>query len=98
MKVCAGTGILAPGESTMYTVTLEGQRQYAVYVEPVIEGVDFDLTVLDENGNVVAQDVDETGDALCYVSPRWTGPFGLVVSSAKGISDYTIYLATENLV
>lgn len=88
------TGILAPGESVLHTLVLTGQTTYAIYMEPSIEGVDFDLNVFDENRNLVAQDVDDTSDALCFITPKWTGTFGLVVSSARGVSDYTISLAS----
>lgn len=90
------TGIVVPGESKSHPIVLEGEITYVIYVEPSIEGVDFDLHVFDQNGNLVEQDIDETSDALCMITPRWTGPFALVVSSAVGTSDYTISVLSED--
>lgn len=90
------TGIVGPRESKSHTVMLEGDITYVIYVEPSIEGVDFDLHVFDENGNLVEQDVEDTGEALCFITPRWTGAFALIVSSAVGISDYTISVLSED--
>ena len=49
--------------------------------------------MLDENGNVVAQDVDLDADALCTVAPAWTGPFAVVVHCERGNTEYQITLA-----
>jgi hypothetical protein len=85
-----GSGILGPGEAQYFEVVLRGGVTYSIYVDPDEPGVDFDLYVYDENDRLVAQDTDIDSDALCFITPRWTGPFRLVVKSARGISNYSI--------
>ncbi|HSF30835.1 MAG TPA: hypothetical protein VLK82_10245 [Candidatus Tectomicrobia bacterium] len=85
-----GSGILGPGQAEYFNVVLHGGVPYRVYVAPVEPGVDFDLYVYDENGNLVEQDATASSDALCYIKPRWTGPFRLMVKSARGLSGYHI--------
>jgi hypothetical protein len=82
------SGMLRPGEAEYMDVTLRGEVAYEVYVHPDEPGVDFDLSVFDERGNLIAQDTDTDSDALCIVRPAWTGPFRLVVNSARGTSTY----------
>jgi hypothetical protein len=52
--------------------------------------VDFDLFVYDENNDLVQWDEAPDSDALCRVTPRWSGRFHLVVTSAPGSSSYKI--------
>ena len=85
-----GSGILASGEADYFEVRLQGGVTYSIYVRPDNPNVDFDLFVYDENGNLVEQDTDADSDALCLVTPAWTGPFRLKVKSAGGISTYRI--------
>jgi hypothetical protein len=85
-----GSGVLGPGQAEYFDVALRGGVSYRVYVAPVEPGVDFDLYVYDENGNLVEQDTRTASDALCYINPRWTGPFRLKVKSARGLSGYRI--------
>jgi hypothetical protein len=85
-----GSGVLGPGQAEYYQVVLKGGVTYSVYVDPDEPGVDFDLAIFDENGNLVTYDTDETSNALCFVTPKWTGPFRLVVKSARGTSTYKI--------
>jgi len=73
-----------------FDVVLQGGVTYTIFVDPFQVGVDFDLGVLDENGNLVAQDTSTAPNAVCCVTPRWTGPFRLVVKSARGLSNYQI--------
>ena len=85
-----GSGVLGPGQAEYFDVVLQSGVTYRVYVAPVEQGVDFDLYVYDENGNLVQQDASAASDALCFVTPRWTGPFRLMVKSARGLSLYQI--------
>lgn len=82
------SGMLRPGEMEYLDVTLRGQIPYEVFVHPDEPGVDFDLSVFDERGNLIAQDTDTDSDAVCVITPAWTGPFRLVVNSARGTSTY----------
>lgn len=52
--------------------------------------VDFDLHVFDENGNLITEDISTAPNAYCAITPRWTGPFRLVVDAARGMSGYRI--------
>ncbi|HEU4759716.1 MAG TPA: hypothetical protein VFT91_07010 [Dehalococcoidia bacterium] len=85
-----GSGILGPGQAQFFDVALAAGITYSVYVEPDQPSVDFDLKVFDENSNLVAQDISTDSDALCFITPAWTGPFRLVVESARGLSTYRI--------
>jgi hypothetical protein len=85
-----GTGIVGPGHMEYFDVVLSSGHRYSVDVQPVEPGVDFDLHILDQNGNIVDEDISAARDAYCTVTPRWTGPFRLVVESARGISAYRI--------
>jgi hypothetical protein len=82
------SGRLRPGEAEYMEVTLRGEIAYEVFVHPDEPGVDFDLRIFDERGNLIEQDTDIDGDAVCVVRPAWTGPFRLVVNSARGTSTY----------
>lgn len=85
-----GSGLIGPGGVEFFDVVLQAQQTYHVYVRPVEIGVDFDLRVLDENGNVVQQDTSTAADAHCAITPAWTGPFRLIVNSVRGMSAYQI--------
>lgn len=85
-----GSGVIGPGGAEYFDVVLQGQHTYQIYVRPVEVGVDFDLHVYDERGNLVSQDSSSAADAYCSISPLWTGPFRLVVNSVRGMSAYQI--------
>ena len=63
---------------------------HRVYVEPFDKSVDFDLHIYDENGNLISEDVTLAAEAYCNVTPRWTGPFRLIVNSARGTAGFRI--------
>jgi hypothetical protein len=85
-----GHGVLGPGQAENFDVLLQSGVTYQVYVKPTDPSVDFDLYIYDESGNVVAQDNSTSSDALCNVTPLWTGPFRLHVKCARGASYYGI--------
>ena len=85
-----GESILGPGEAEYFDVVLRGGVSYYVYVDPDEPGVDFNLFIYDERGNLVEKDASPNRDALCLVTPLWTGPFRLVVKSERGLSSYHI--------
>jgi hypothetical protein len=85
-----GSGTIGTGGMEFFDVVLTAGRPHRVYVHPDDPSVDFDLAVMDQNGNVVDTDVSTSADAFCIITPRWTGPFRLVVNSAAGMSSYTI--------
>ena len=49
-----------------------------------------DLFVYDERGNLVSLDDSPAADAVCAVTPAWTGPFRLKVKAHRGLSGYRI--------
>jgi len=85
-----GSGWLSAGQSAQYDVILSANTTYTVYVRPDRSGVDFDLRIYDENGNLVQWDESPASDALCYVTPRWKGQFRIFVMCASGASNYGI--------
>lgn len=85
-----GSGTIGPGGAEAFDITLTAGTPHRVYVHPEDQSVDFDLTVLDQNGIVVDQDISTSADAFCVVTPRWTGPFRMLVTSAAGASRYEI--------
>jgi hypothetical protein len=85
-----GSGTLARGEKHLYSVALQANTTYRVYVRPSNSDVDFDLQIYDENGHLVQWDEDLASDALCYVTPRWAGPFQIAVICASGASSYSV--------
>lgn len=85
-----GSGVIGPRQAEHFNVIMEAGTTYRVYVAPSDLSVDFDLYIHDENGNLIASDDTTDPDALCQVTPRWTGPFLLSVRSARGAASYTI--------
>jgi hypothetical protein len=85
-----GSGIIGPRQAQYLDIVLQGNHAYAVYVNPFEPGVDFDLHVYDENGNLVSWDESPAADAFCAITPQWTGPFRLVVDSKRGLSAYQV--------
>jgi hypothetical protein len=85
-----GSGTISAGNGEYVDVVLTGGRPHRVFVQAHDPGVDFDLRVYDESGNLVQQDVSYSPDAYCIVTPRWTGPFRLFVTAASGIGRYTL--------
>jgi hypothetical protein len=85
-----GSGVIGPGGAESFAVVLRAGHMYQVYVQPFEVGVDFDLRIYDERDNLVNADISTSPDAYCSIVPRWTGPFRLVVNSARGMSSYRI--------
>jgi hypothetical protein len=85
-----GSGTIRTGSAESFDVVLTAGKPHRILVQPDDPTVDFDLLIYDENGNRVVEDVSTSADAFCIVTPRWTGKFRLVVTSAQGASSYTI--------
>lgn len=85
-----GSGIIGPGGSEYFDVVLSANHTYSVLVDAFDNSVDFDLHVYDENGNLVDEDISAAADAYCTITPRWTGPFRLIVNAHRGVSSYRI--------
>jgi hypothetical protein len=87
-----GSGTLSTGQVDRYDVRLTAGVTYRIYVRPDRSGVDFDLQIYDQNSNLVEWDEDPSSDAICVVTPRWTGPFSIAVISAAGTSNYNVLI------
>jgi hypothetical protein len=85
-----GSGFLMAGGAQYLDLVLQGGITYEVYVRPSDDNADFDLQIMDENGNLVEQDTSTASDALCYITPAWNGPFRMIVSAAEGSGWYQI--------
>jgi hypothetical protein len=94
----AQSGTLETGAGEFYTAVLAAAVPYYIYVRPDDPTVDFDLMIYDEDDNLVAQDSDARSDAYCEITPRWTGPFRLLVSSARGNSTYSLIVSPKAFV
>jgi hypothetical protein len=85
-----GAGVLGTGQAQYLDVMLQGGHTYAVNVRPSEANVDFDLHILDQNGNLVAMDESTAPDAHGLITPFFTGPFRIVVNSVSGMAAYQI--------
>jgi hypothetical protein len=89
MSVVA-TGMIGTGQSEHLDVVLEGGHTYFINVHPSEAGVDFDLHIYDQNGNLVSWDETLAADAHGTVTPIITGPFRIVVNSVGGMAAYRV--------
>jgi hypothetical protein len=85
-----GSGVIGTGQAQYLDVVLQGGHTYAVNVRPSESNVDFDLHILDQNGNVVAVDESTAPDAHGLIRPFFTGPFRIWVNSVQGMAAYQI--------
>jgi hypothetical protein len=92
-QVLTGSGVLFPGSTDSFDVMLNAGFTYNIYVRPYDLAADFDVFVYDQNANLVAGDDTPAADAFCAVTPRWTGPFRIVVRSSRGSSGYDIVVS-----
>ncbi|HLZ38606.1 MAG TPA: hypothetical protein VKP64_12820 [Mycobacteriales bacterium] len=89
------TGFVAEGEQQSFDVVLEAGTSAVIYVRPKEDvSADLDLHVYDEKGDLVSHDVYADIDAACRVTPERTGPFRVVVSSARGSSRFALLMKT----
>lgn len=89
-----GSGFLGAGEAQHYDVELKAGGEYRVYVHPEDPTVDFDLHIFDENGALISWDESNASDARGVMTPAWSGPFRIVVNSARGSSRYSVAVYT----
>ena len=84
-------GWLPSGGYDIYEETLRGGQRYKITLSGPW-GADFDILVFDENENLVTKSVGLTSDEVVFITPRWTGPFFIVVMSYDGWGTYTVKL------
>ena len=90
-------GPLGPGESESWEVILKGQKVYNIFVQAHEPGVDFDLYVYDEYGNLIDIDDEIDSSAYCSIVTNWTGPFQIVIECARGFSTYQLAIEEESI-
>lgn len=81
------------GTTDVYRVTFIGGS----LAEVALTGdgdTDLDLSVYDEHGSLVCQDLGSTDDAYCSWVPRWTGLFRIHVENLGGV--YNRYRLATN--
>jgi len=83
--------LTSDGDFDIYEETLRGGQRYKITLSGP-QSADFDILVFDENENLVTKSVGLTSDEVVYVTPRWTGPFFIVVMSYDGSGSYTMKL------
>ncbi|MFE3838085.1 hypothetical protein [Pseudogemmobacter sonorensis] len=71
---------LSPGWYEEFYITFHGQEFAEVAIIGEGRSV-LDLTVYDENGNVICTDYRDWDQAYCSWTPKWTGEFTVVVSN-----------------
>ncbi len=77
----------------IYTVTFTGG--IPAIVTAVGDGdTDLDLYIYDQNGNLIAQDIDYTDRCICTWTPRWTGSFRIKIVNRGSV--YNCYVLRTN--
>ena len=79
------------GDFDIYQETLRGGQHYQITLTGPWSA-DFDILVFDENENLVAKSVGVTSEEVVTITPRWTGPFFIVVVSYEGHGSYMVRL------
>ena len=74
------TDRLNQGDQTSLTLNLDGHRDYAISAVCDQDCSDLDLYVYDENGDLIASDVEPNGYPHVLVSPKWTVQFTAVIT------------------
>ncbi len=88
------TGFVGPGEQRSFDVMLQAGTSNTIYVRPEVGGsIDLDLHVYDENRALVSDEHADI-DAACRMTPAWSGPFHVVVSSTQGSGCFTLLIKT----
>jgi hypothetical protein len=89
------SGTLGHGETKDFEVELRSGIKYSIYVNPIESYADFDLYIYDETGNLIEYDSSTDSDAYCFVIPKYTGPFKLLIKSESGFSKYFVRVVQE---
>ncbi len=89
------SGTLGHGETKDFKVDLKSGIKYSIYVNPIEPNTDFDLYIYDENGNLIEYDSSKDSDAYCFVIPKYSGPFTLLIKSESGFSKYFVRVVQE---
>jgi hypothetical protein len=84
--------VLAQGQFMSYDGTFNRGSAYVIFACGDSRALDLDITVYNEDGELVARDQQTDNRPLVVVTPRWTGPFRARVSmyAARGAAHYTM--------
>ena len=84
------TSSVNAGATDVYNVTFRGGELAMVIV--VGDGdTDLDLYIYDNNGNLIARDIDYSDDCVCTWTPRWTGNFKIkIVNRGRVYNSYVL--------
>lgn len=79
----------------VYDIKFRGSEQ--AIVDVVGDGdTDLDLYIYDENGNLVANDTDNTDDCVCRWTPKWNDAFKIKKTTGEACIIYITLKQTDN--
>ena len=81
---------LSEGSTMNITLTVSPGWRWQIGVIAEDKTVDFDLSVSDSKGNIVALDDSPDADAYCTIDAKGKGRYRLLVASKKGSGQYTL--------
>ena len=67
-----------------FTINFRANERAVVYVEGDGD-TDLDLFIYDENGNLIAQDIDNTDSCIAAWTPKWSGSFIIRVKNRGNV-------------
>lgn len=76
--------VLNQGQTMTYTVTLYGGVSYVLFAAGDENIRDLDISLYDENGNLIDRDTSTDNIPVVSVTPKWTGSFKLNVRNYAG--------------
>jgi hypothetical protein len=82
---------LGDGQSQWITLNLQGGVNYSMIAAGDRNCRDLDLSVYDENGNLIDSDIEVDDIPVLQISPRWTGTFRVKVTMANTNTSYSYY-------
>lgn len=86
------TGLLRLGESVIITTKLEKGNKYKLVAGGCDDASDIDIAVFDENGELIAKDVDESVVSVADITPKWSGDFKVKVTMFRSTRDGAHYV------
>lgn len=81
------------GATDVYNIRFRG-GELAMVIVSGDGDTDLDLTIYDENGNLITSDTDGTDDCVVSFTPRWTGVFKVKIRNYGRV--YNRYVLVTN--
>lgn len=85
--------VVKKGTKDSYMLRFKG-GEMAIAAASSMNDEDIDMHVYDENGNLVASDIENDGVPVCIWNPRWTGEFKIRITN-RASHDVTYILETN---